>query len=263
MRKRTLLLALCAGAFVTPGIAQAQVSLNVSDTPVQSVLKTLFTGAGIRNFEIDADVQGQVNLSLSDVPFALALRKTLSAVSPPLTYIVDGASYHIQAMKLNLTAESAAPVPTRFARLPIGISQGERYQVRGLADGDTEPGDSTQDHFTKIGIKHYDAGAMADLITRQGGIILVPPNFVFSSGFNGSGISAGSATPTVTTVPNGGSGPAVPSPFGPRPAQTGPSSAPAAANNILPQGIKHIYALESDNSLVIESAGSGITGFSL
>ncbi len=97
--------------------------------------------------------------------------------------------------------------------------------------------------FTKIGIRHYDAGVMADLATRPSGIIVVPPNFVVPAN---SGPSFGSAAPAITTV------------GGPPIAVTPPSTAggvPAvapAATNVLPDGVRRIFVLESDNSLVIE-----------
>ena len=72
--------------------------------------------------------------------------------------------------------------------------------------------------FTKIQVRHYDAGMMADLITRPGGIIVVPPNFVIAA------------------------------------AKQPPANASTAANPVLPPGIQKIYVLESNNSLVIQTA---------
>lgn len=260
-RRHLLFPALLLAASLTPLVARAQtaaeaapVSLNAVSAPVQTVLKSLFASAGIRNFDIEADVQGQVNISLNDVPFALALRTTLGAVNPPLTYSVDRASYHIQVMKVMPVADAEPAPPKRQDGANLnGLSpRVVNLLIGGLQDGESEPNDSTQDHFTKIGIKHYDAVTMADLITRQGGIIVVPPNFVNSAG---SGASIAAATPTVTTVPSG--------PVSSASSPSGPQVASAAANNVLPEGIKRIYALQSDNSLVIESSGTGIPGFSL
>ena len=73
-------------------------------------------------------------------------------------------------------------------------------------------------HFTKIQVQHYDAGVMAGLITQPDGIIVVPPNFVISA-------AKQSAASAVTTV-----------------------------KPVLPQGIQRIYVLESDNSVVIQTA---------
>jgi hypothetical protein len=269
MRKQTycrhlLLPALLAAASLTPLAARAQVvaetapvSLNTVNTPVQNALRSLFTGAGIRNFKIDSDVQGVVNVSLSDVPLSVALKQVLGAANPPLSYDIQDGVYHVRAQASKFVDEAGAVSPQRLVRLPITPASGaDDYRILGLQDGESEPNDLSQDHFTKIGIKHYDPITMADLITREGGIIVVPPNFVTPAG-SGSGASA---TPTVTTVPSGPASGAA-SPFGSRP--TGSQAAPSAAKNVLPEGIKRIYALESDNSLVIESSGTGIPGFSL
>ncbi len=120
-----------------------------------------------------------------------------------------------------------------------------------------------QDRFYRIGVKHYDAGMMADLATRPDGIIEVPPNFVIPAGSAASAAGMSPAAPAVTTVsPRSAFGPAgglnTPVPFGATPAVTGPQAAPAAANNVLPDGVRRIYARESDNSLVIEATPSGL-----
>ena len=80
--------------------------------------------------------------------------------------------------------------------------------------------------FTKIRIKHYDAGMIADLITRPDGIIAVPPNFVVPAGM------------------------------------AAPQKAPATAN-VLPEGVRRIFVLESDNSLVIEATPEGLASLTL
>lgn len=103
--------------------------------------------------------------------------------------------------------------------------------------------------FYKVGIRHYDAGMMADLITRQDGIILVPPNFVIPANPSAPGMLA---PPTVTTMASPPPGPAATAPTGQTPPVAGPAAAPAAAN-ALPPGIKRIFVLESDNSLVFEA----------
>ena len=78
--------------------------------------------------------------------------------------------------------------------------------------------------FTKIRIKHYDAGMIADLITRPDGIIVVPPNFDVPAG---------------TMVP------------------------PKAAPNVLTEGVRRIFVLESDNALVIEATPEGLASLTL
>ncbi len=97
--------------------------------------------------------------------------------------------------------------------------------------------------FYKIDVQHYDAGMMADLATRQEAIVLVPPNFVIPSGGFAPVLSGG---PAVTTLGAPGLRPAL---------NTPPNAAPAPmppANNRLPDGVERIYALQSNNSLVIQ-----------
>jgi len=88
------------------------------------------------------------------------------------------------------------------------------------------PPSGGQYQFTKIRIQHYDAGVIADLITRPAGIIAVPPNFVIPA-------SVGAAV-----IP------------------------PKAAPNVLPEGVRRIFVLESDNSLVIEATPDGLASLS-
>lgn len=95
--------------------------------------------------------------------------------------------------------------------------------------------------FFKIGVQHYDAGMMADLVTRQDAIVVVPPNFVIPDGGFAPALSGG---PVVTTLGAPGGRPLP---------NAAPTAAPApVANNRLPDGVERIYALRSDNSLVIQ-----------
>lgn len=230
--------ALLAGALLTAGAAQAQgdapnapVSLDVSNAPVQIVLRSLFTSAGVRNFTIASDVQGAVNVSLSGVPFSLALRQVLSAASPPLAFdVLDG----VYQVRLKTAAPPAALPPT--------------VAVAASAE------DAGPDRFYKIGVKHYDAGMMADLATRPGGIILVPPNFVIPANPGAVGGIAGPTVTTVTSQPQAGN-PAAPASV---PLANNALPNNALPNNVLPEGVKRIYALASDNSLVIEATPSGL-----
>ena len=99
------------------------------------------------------------------------------------------------------------------------------------------------DQFYTISVQHYDAGVMADLATRQDPIVLVPPNFVVPSGGFAPALSGGPAVitfsaPGLRSAPN-----------------TLPTAAPAPmppANNRLPDGVERIYALQSNNTLVIQ-----------
>lgn len=212
------------------------VTLNVSQVPVQTALKLLFTSAGIKNFVIAPNVRDAGNvgsLSLSGVSFSVALKQVLESVNPPLVAELRGGIYHIQA-------EASAPV-------------------------DPEPGprflppvqDAGQNRFYKVGMRHYDAGMIADALTRPGGIILLPPNFVIPSVF---GALTGPAAPNVTTVG------APRNPGLAAPAGNPPQGGPLASANILPPGVKRIFVLASDNSLVIEATPKGydnLTGESL
>lgn len=208
MQKRTsCFLGILSALTVSAVQAQADrsVTLNVSQQSAQTALRTLFADAGIRNFVIDADVQGNVNLSLSDVPYSVALKQALGAVSPPLTAQMQDGVTHIRVKP------PASPEPVSSHQI-IAIVQGNPL----LPDVVPAAVNVPKDGFQTIGVKHYDAGMMADLATRPGGLIDVPPNFVI-------------------------------------PANSGASKPPgAAANNVLPDGVKRIYARESDNVLVIE-----------
>ncbi len=102
--------------------------------------------------------------------------------------------------------------------------------------------------FYKIGVQHYDAGMMADLATRQDPIVVIPLNFVVPSGGFAPALSGGPAVitpgaPALRPVPNG-----LPTAA---PAPTLPAPMPLA-NNRLPDGVERIYALQSNNSLVIQ-----------
>jgi len=243
MNKTTLSLLLPA-LFVGAGLAvQAQtgaepkpVTLNISQVPVQAALKLLFSSAGIRNFVIAPDVQnaGSVgSLSLSGVPFPVALKQVLGTVSPPLVADLRDGVYHVRtAASAPLDAETPAgfPVPAE---------------------------DTGRNNFYKIGIKHYDAGMIADALTRRGGIILLPPNFVIPSAFAALGMPAGPAVTTVGVPRNPGLA-----------ANTviAPPAGPSASANVLPPGVKRIFVLASDNSLVVEATPKGydnLTGESL
>ena len=224
------------GARAQTGAEPKPVTLTISEVPVQTALKLLFSSAGIRNFVIDPDVQGAGNvgaLSLSGVPLSVALKQVLGAVNPPLTADLRDGIYHVH------TGASVLPdadTPTQFSASAT---------------------DTGQNGFYKIGIKHYDAGMIADALTRRGGIILLPPNFVIPSAFSASGAPAGT---TITTVG---------APRNPAPAAPAVNNAQAGAlgaANALPPGVKRIFILESDNSLVIEATPKGydnLTGESL
>jgi len=203
------------------------VTLTVSQVPVQTALKLLFSSVGIRSFVIDSDVRGAGNvgsLSLSGIPFPVALKQVLGAVNPPLIADLRDSVYHVH------TAASAALDTETRAAFPAPAE------------------DTAQNSFYKIGVKHYDAGMIADALTRRGDIIPVPPNFVIPSAFGGPGTPTG---PVVTTV-GAPRNQAPTAPIG-----IAPQAGPQASANILPPGVKRIFVLESDNSLVIEATPQG------
>lgn len=225
-----LLPALLAGASLAAlaqtGAESKPITLSVSQVPVQTALKLLFSSAGIRNFVIDPSIQGAPSvgsLSLSGVPFSVALKQVLGAVNPPLVADLRDGVYHVHA-------GAAAPLDEQT-----------------VADFSTPAQDSGQNSFYKIGIKHYDAGMIADALTRRGGIILLPPNFVIASG---AAMPSTSVTPTVTTV-------GVPRNLGPAAPIGNAAQAGPAAATVLPPGVKRIFVLASDNSLVIEATPQG------
>lgn len=212
IRYAPALICAVAGVCLSAPAVQAQappsaplVTLTTAHSPVQKVLRTLFAEAGIRNFVIDADVQGTVNISLSAVSFPTALKQILGAVTPALDADVQDGIYHIRVAPNN---------------------------------------------FTKIGLFHYDAAMMAGLVTRPDGIIDVPPNFVIAVNSAGMPSSAPAGTAPMPGMPTNQGGPAV---RGPVP----------AVNAILPDGVKRIFALQGDNSLVIKSAPSSFARLSM
>lgn len=232
-----LLPALLGGAALVPAAANAQpagdaatVSLDVTNVPVPTALRTLFKAADIRNFTIDADVQGMVNASLKDVPFPLALKQVLSLANQPLAADVQDGIYHVH-LKPRLPD---APAASKGA----GVS------------ADT-PGDAAQSQVYKTGINHYDARVMADLITRRSGIILVPSGLVMPGNLGAANANMGAG---------GTFGPGV-TPNGIVPAN-GPVPQSPVGSNLLPDGIKRIFALQSDNSLVIETGSADGTASS-
>ena len=228
-----LIPALLAGADLAAraqtGADSKPVTLNVSQVPVQTALKTLFNSAGVRNFVIDADVPGTArvgSLSLSDVPFSVALKQVLGSVSPPLVAELRDGIYHIQ------TGASAPP----------------DFEARAIFPAE----DASQINIYKIRMRHYDAGMIADALTRRDGIIPLPPNFVIPSGTVAAG---GPTAPNVTTagvarnLPPAAANGAVP--------QNGLQPGLRTGANVLPPGVKRIFILESDNSLVVEATAQG------
>ena len=154
------------------------ITLSLRNVPIQTALQTLFSGAGIRNTIIDNDVQGYVNVNLSDMPFNLALQNLLDSVNPKLTYDNSNGVYHVSVLR------AAPPAPPVIVPTPVSPD---------------DPGSSTTDQpkrFYRIPIDHYDAFYIARLLGAQG-IVQVGVNDVIpatgSNGANGglAGINSG------------------------------------------------------------------------
>jgi hypothetical protein len=129
------------------------------------------------------------------------------------------------------------------ALVPLLFCGGSLLPLTARAQVFPNPPPANPPVFTKIGIRHYDAGVMADLATRPSGIIVVPPNYVIPAG---AGPAFGLAAPAVTTV-----GRPLPSAASVLPGGV-PTAPVVAGTNVLPEGVRRIFVLESDNSLVIE-----------
>lgn len=133
------------------------ISLNLINVPVKTALRTLFSSAGIRNYNIDPSVQGYANINVSDVPFSLALRQLLNSGNPPLSFTVDNGIYTVKV------AQAAAPPPVSVQNPP------------STGDPATQLADQPK-RFYSIPIDSYDAYYIATLVGQQG-IIEVVPNY--------------------------------------------------------------------------------------
>jgi RNA polymerase sigma factor (sigma-70 family) len=70
------------------------VTMNVDHENVDNVLSALFDSAGVK-FTIDPDVNGNLTISMRNIPFLSALRAVCLASNPPLIFEVMGNVYHI------------------------------------------------------------------------------------------------------------------------------------------------------------------------
>ena len=141
------------------------ISLNLINVPIQTALRTLFSSAGIRSYNIDSGVQGYANINVSDVPFSVALNQLLSSGNPPLTCSVDNGVYQI---KVN----PAAVTPAVNVVTP-GTNTGT-----GTASADQPKG------YYTIPVDSYDAYYIATLV-GQTGVVEVVPNYPAGGGQNG------------------------------------------------------------------------------
>lgn len=142
------------------------ISLNLINVPIQTALRTLFSSAGIRSYNIDSGVQGYANINVSDIPFSVALRQLLSSGNPPLTFSVDNGVYQIKVQ----AATPATPATT---------------VVAPAAGAEVASADQPKRYYT-IPIDSYDAFYIAQLV-GQTGIVEVLPNYPSGSSQTGQG----------------------------------------------------------------------------
>lgn len=144
------------------------ITLNLLNVPIQASLRTLFSSAGIRNYQIDPQVQGFANINVGDVPFTTALRQLLSQATPPATFEVENGIYHVKV-------QEAAPPP------PPTIVPGTSIAPDGL----TASTSTTPKQYYKIPIDKYDAYYIAQLLGDGQQIIQVEANQVIGGGNQG------------------------------------------------------------------------------
>ncbi len=138
------------------------ISLNLINVPIQTALRTLFSSAGIRSYNIDSGVQGYANINVSDVPFSVALNQLLNAGNPPLTFSIDNGVY-------NIRVKQAAVAPAVNVASTTGTT------------ADTAPDASQPKRYYTIPIDSYDAYYIATLV-GQTGIVEVVPNYPAGGG---------------------------------------------------------------------------------
>ena len=140
------------------------ISLNLINVSIQTALRTLFSSAGIRSYNIDSGVQGYANINVSDIPFSVALRQLLSSGNPPLTFSIDNGVYNIKVQ----SAAPATPATNVVAPTPgtevVSTDQPKRYYT--------------------IPIDSYDAYYIAQLVGATG-IVEVLPNITMGAGQTG------------------------------------------------------------------------------
>ena len=178
------------------------ITLNLLNVPIQASLRTLFTNAGIRNYQIDPQVQGFANINVGDVPFATALRQLLSQATPPATFEIENGIYHVKVQEA-----APPPPPTLAPSTAIG--------------GDTTAStSSTPKQYYPIGINKYDAYYIAQLLGDSQPIIQVQSNQVIGGssqqggqggssqqgGYGGQGGFGGGLSAPVTSIGGGGFG---------------------------------------------------------
>lgn len=132
------------------------ISLNLINVPIQTALRTLFSSAGIRSYNIDSGVQGYANINVSDVPFSIALNQLLNSGNPPLTFSVDNGVYQIKLKQAAVTPAVNVAAAANAPEAVTDANQPKRYYT--------------------IPIDSYDAFYIAQLV-GQTGIVEVVPNY--------------------------------------------------------------------------------------
>jgi len=177
--------------------ADKPISINMQNTPIQAVLKALFNSVGA-NYSIDADVAGNVNITMNNVGFLAALRSILHATTPPLTYDYTDGVYHIRVKKTDVVAPSTGPV----------VSDGGGSTTTG---GGSTTVSTTGARFYKMPVDHYDVLEMAKLVANKDQkIVEVVPAGIGASagqgGGSGQGGGVGMGNPIGGGVTSGGGG---------------------------------------------------------
>ena len=143
------------------------VSLSLSEQPVGTALKLLFSGAG-KNYSIDPAVQGVVSLNISQVSFGVALSTLLRAASPPLqSDLIDN------VYRIKLKPSVVAPLDPGTGAGLAATPQPARVGVRAY----------------RIPVDRYDASVIASMLGQAGAtgsLIVVPPNYVGPGSGQGS-----------------------------------------------------------------------------
>jgi len=176
--------------------ADKPISINMQNTPIQAVLKALFNSVGA-NYSIDADVAGNVNITMNNVGFLAALRSILHATTPPLTYDYTDGVYHIRVKKTDTV------VPTN----PVVNSGGDTGATPGGGGGNIP---TTGARFYKMPVDHYDVLEMAKLISNSSQKIseIVPSGIGASAQGSGGagGVGMGNAIGGGVQMGGGGMG---------------------------------------------------------
>ena len=137
------------------------ISLNLINVPIQTALRTLFSSAGIRSYNIDNGVQGYANINVSDVPFSVALNQLLNAGNPPLTFTVENGVYNIKVKQAAVTPAVSVAANANTPDATTEANQPKRYYT--------------------IPVDSYDAYYIA-LLVGQTGVVEVVPNYPAGGG---------------------------------------------------------------------------------